>query len=112
LHNLFASLREGGMMTHDIHLEDVKNFDTLSPFAFYEITADEYAPEYDGLRGNRIRASEWERLLQAHSAGNSRVYCRWLRAKEMLPMCVDLSIRHKDKDDLRTSHLGIWAKRV
>ena len=98
-------------MTHDIHLEDVKNFER-APFAFYEIPRQEYLPEYDGLRGNRIRASQWEELFNQVSGGNARAYYHWKRKASELPLIVDGAIKNNGKDDLRTSHVGIVTRRV
>ncbi len=110
LQNLYDSLKPGGLMTHDIHLEDVKNFER-APFAFYEIPMQEYLPEYDGLRGNRIRASQWEELFSQVSGGNARAYYHWKRKASELPLIVDGAIKNNGKDDLRTSHVGIVTKR-
>ena len=110
LQNLYDSLNPGGLMTHDIHLEDVKNFER-APFAFYEIPMQEYLPEYDGLRGNRIRASQWEELFSQVSGGNARAYYHWKRKASELPLIVDGAIKNNGKEDLRTSHVGIVTKK-
>ncbi len=110
LQNLYDSLKPGGLMTHDIHLEDVKNFER-APFAFYEIPAAEYLPEFDGLRGNRIRASHWEELFHQISNNKARAYYRWKRKESELPLTIDASIKNSGRDDLLTSHVGIVTKR-
>ena len=110
LRNLYDSLRSGGIMTSDIHLEDVKCFDH-SPFAFYEISAAEYLPAYDGLRGNRLRASAWEALFAQVSNGQSRTYYQWRRNPEVFPKKIDPSINAVSADDLRTSHIGIMVRK-
>ncbi len=108
--NLYDSLRSGGIMTSDIHLEDVKCFDH-SPFAFYEISAAEYLPAYDGLRGNRIRAGEWGALFAQLANGQSRTYYQWRRNPDVLPEKIDPSINAMSVDDLRTSHVGIVVRK-
>lgn len=107
LKNLYDTLNSGGAMMHDIHLEDIKAED--NPFAFYEIPETEYPLEYDTVRGNRIRASQWEEYFDDLSSNKSRVYYRWIREDNILPSNIDSSIKYKDSQDLLTTHIGILA---
>jgi SAM-dependent methyltransferase len=108
--NLYASLGPGGFMLHAIHLEDTRSFEE-DPFAFYQLSEKEYPVANHSIRGNRIRASQWERLFDRVSPGKARLLYKWARDERALPTKIDPSIDYSDQEDLRVSHLGIAALR-
>ena len=108
--NLHASLRSGGSMMHAIHLEDTRSLKE-DPFAFYRLSEAEYPLKFHSIRGNRIRASQWGELFDRISHGKTRTLYRWTRSEATIPDKIDASIEHTDREDLRTSHLGILVHR-
>lgn len=105
LANLAADLAPGGVMLHAIHLEDHR--DPARPFAF--LAAGE--PAAPAARGNRVRASRWLELFRAAGLEPTVLYA-WRRDAALLPAQVEPAVARRDADDLRTSHLGLLARRV
>lgn len=111
LRNLSADLAPDGSMFHLIHLEDHKDIDG-APFPFLAIAGDEYDRTLQYERGNRIRRSQWQRLVREVDGLDWRVVFEFQRTDKPLPERIDASIIHDDEADLRVSHLGFYAERV
>jgi cyclopropane fatty-acyl-phospholipid synthase-like methyltransferase len=108
--NLHASLRLGGSMMHAIHLEDTRSLKE-DPFAFYRLSEAEYPVKFHSIRGNRLRASQWEKMFDRITHGKTRTLYRWTRSESTIPDKINASIEYTDRKDLRTSHIGILAYR-
>ncbi len=111
LHNLVSSLRPAGFMVHAVHLEDHRDFEHR-PFAFYAIPAAEYSEFDQAIRGNRLRQSGWQRVCADLAHTESRLLYSWQRHDCPLPPVIDASIQFSDEDDLRTSHMGLFCRRL
>jgi hypothetical protein len=105
LGNLALDLAPGGAMLHAIHLEDHR--DARAPFAFLA----EGEAEEPAARGNRLRASRWLELFRSAGLDPQVVYA-WQRDPALLPAQLARSVEHQGVDDLRTSHLGLVARRA
>lgn len=87
LTNLLAMLRPGGTMVHNIHLEDHRDIDG-APFAFLAADTDWTEADYDS-RGNRLRASDWVRIVAAIPAPPRRA---WSPCSRLARFCLRISI--------------------
>ena len=108
LRHLGAALRPGGVMIHNIHLEDHLSIDS-DPLRFLSEPASAFGRSTQNDRGNRVRRSEWERRFEAVEGLAPRVFYAWQRRDKPLPRRIDPSIEHSGEADLRTSHLGVWC---
>lgn len=103
LTNLLSMLRPDGMMVHNIHLEDHRDIDG-APFAFLAAGTDWTDADHDS-RGNRLRASDWARMVEAiPGAAVARVE-PLLKPGADLPEKLAASFRGYDPVDLRTSRI-------
>jgi cyclopropane fatty-acyl-phospholipid synthase-like methyltransferase len=107
LNNVTRSLRPGGAMVHCIHLEDHKDFDR--PFDFLSINKDSYPREVQTIRSNRIRRSQWHNIFSQLNDIDFHFIYEWKRNDRSLPEEIDQSISYEDDNDLRVSHLGVYA---
>ena len=103
LTNLLAMLRPGGTMVHNIHLEDHRDIDGAS-FAFLAADTDWTEADYDS-RGNRLRASDWVRIVAAIPGAAAARVEPLFKAGALLPADIDLAFRSYDPADLRTSRI-------
>ena len=110
LANLTRQLAPGGTMLHLIHLEDHRDI-ARDPFAFLRARAQPFSPVEQTERGNRLRASSWLEAFTAVPDLQTRVLWSWQRNDSPLPGAIDPAVRYRDEADLRTSHLGIAARR-
>jgi len=110
LANLARQLTAGGTMLHVIHLEDHRDI-ARDPFAFLSARAQPFSRVEQTERGNRLRASSWLDAFAAVPGLHARVLWAWQRWDAALPATVEPSVRAHDETDLRTSHLGIAARR-
>jgi hypothetical protein len=110
LNALANNLSDQGMMIHFVHLEDHLNPD--APFDFLQEPEDKYTPEIQSLRGNRIRKSQWSTLLSQVKDMEFSFLFEWKRRGKALPNVIDSSILYTDEEDLRTSLIGIFGKKV
>jgi len=110
LRNLSADLSPGGTMLHCIHLEDHQDLES-DPFRFLAEPAERFTPMVQGSRGNRIRRSGWLEILARIGELDTRPLYQWQRLDRPLPPTIDPSVRYNDEEDLRTSHLGLFAVR-
>jgi hypothetical protein len=108
LNNLARMLPSGGMMIHCIHLEDHKNT-AHDPFAFLSEAREDFPDNVSQDRGNRIRASEWQRIFSNVESMDSKWLYQWSRQDAKLPDSIDSSIAHQGEADLRISHLGVLS---
>lgn len=89
---------------HFIHLEDHADL-ANDPFEFLSFSP--YPKQLQLERGNRVRASQWIKMLSAHhSVEVIHAWKRYMPIPESLAPEIDFS----DEDDLRTSHLGVLLK--
>jgi len=103
--NLAKMIKKGGQQFHFIHLED--HYEANNPFIFLEM--EDYSEQMECERGNRIRASKyWNEFKQYNLV--EQVYA-WKRNKP-LPQNISVDIEYVDDEDLRTSHLGLWCKKI
>jgi hypothetical protein len=109
--NLTADLKPGGVMLHAIHLEDHRDF-AVAPFAFLSEPAWAYGREEQTRRGNRLRASEVLRTFSAVPGLSASVVYAWQRTDRPLPTRVAPEFTSMDDNDLRTSHLAIYATKA
>lgn len=107
LRNVAADLAPGGAMLHAVHLEDHADLDR--PFAF--LAEDDFGAPAQGARGNRLRASSWQRRLAALPGTTTRAAWAWRRDAALLPARVSPAVEHAGVDDLRTSHVGLLTVR-
>lgn len=110
--NLVASLVPGGFMIHYIHLED-HAFLAGRPLAFLSEPGERF--ERSGAaqtRGNRLRASTWERLFKTVPGTEVRVLYAGRCERGALPAQIDPALEHAGEDDLLVGHLGILVRRV
>ena len=111
LGNLIADLSEDGTMLHFIHLEDHE--DTPGdPFRFFSISSDKYSRHYQESRGNRIRKSSWQGYFDTLDNTRSEFIYEWIRRDKALPNHIDSSIPFQDEVDLRTSHIGVYTRKM
>lgn len=110
LRNLTRQLAPGGSMLHLIHLEDHRDI-ARDPFAFLRVRGQPFSPVEQTERGNRLRASSWLDAFAAVPELRSKVLWQWQRRDAALPGALDPAVRYRDEADLRTSHLGIAARR-
>ena len=109
LTNLFAMLAPTGVMVHNIHLEDHRDIEG-APFAFLAADTDWSDADHDS-RGNRLRASDWVRMVEAiPGAAVSRVEPLF-KADAALPPGIDPAFRGYDEADLRTSRIILVGHR-
>jgi cyclopropane fatty-acyl-phospholipid synthase-like methyltransferase len=109
LTNLFAMLAPTGVMVHNIHLEDHRDIEG-APFAFLAADTDWSDADHDS-RGNRLRASDWVRMVDAiPGAAVSRVEPLF-KADAALPPEIDPAFRGYDEADLRTSRIILVGHR-
>jgi len=111
LDNLVGGLNPGGTMIHCIHLEDHRDI-SRRPFDFLSIAETEYTRGLQSERGNRIRCSEWERLFGDLEGTSTDLIYGYSRLDRALPESVCPSISYSDEHDLRTSHIGVYTRRV
>jgi SAM-dependent methyltransferase len=111
LANLTRALAPGGTMLHAIHLEDHRDI-ANDPFGFLQTRSQPYSRTEQTERGNRWRASTWLEAFAAVPELTQRVLWSWQRRDAVLPTALDPSVRSLDEQDLRTSHLGIAARRA
>ena len=74
-------------MVHNIHLEDHRDIDG-APFAFLAADTDWTEADYDS-RGNRLRASDWVRIVAAIPAPPRRA---WSPCSRLARFCLRISI--------------------
>jgi Methyltransferase domain len=109
LGNLVSDLSPAGAMIHCVHLEDHNDFNRR-PFDFLTLPASEYPPWRETSTGNRMRASSWQKHFAALDGSRSRLLYSFSRTDVDLPPHIDESIAHRDKADLRTSHIGVLTQ--
>ena len=90
-----------------MHLED--HADLARPFDF--LAEDDFAAAAQGTRGNRLRASAWQRRLAALAGTTTRAVWAWRRDAALLPARISAAVEHDGADDLRTSHVGLLTVR-
>jgi len=110
LRNLSEGLSRGGAMIHAIHLEDHKD-SAGSPFEFLGMAESRFTRGLQTTRGNRVRASEWERMFHDLEGSNTSIIYKYAREDKVLPESIDRSIRFRGETDLRTSHLGFYTRK-
>lgn len=103
---LTASLQADGLMIHIIHLEDHQDL-RCRPFAFLEDHG--WTPDQAIRRGNRLRPSQWERLLSARGLSTPTRLFTWLRPGS-LPQHIAPAFCQFAEDDLAASHIGILSR--
>lgn len=111
LSNLAESLNQGGSMIHCIHLEDHRD-SSRHPFDFLSVPGERYTRELQSARGNRIRCSEWRRLFGNLEGMKTELLFGYSRPEMPLPESIDPSVPHHDDHDLRTSHIGVYARKA
>lgn len=111
LANLEKILVPGGTMLHAIHLEDHRNI-ARNPFSFLSIPKDAYSRQLQVTRGNRLRASEWQRLFSEIPRMHAKILYAYHRRNMPLPSIIDPSVRHLNTEDLKFSHLGMLATKL
>lgn len=111
LANIIADLSQQGTMINFIHLED--HLDIIeNPFGFLSIPSDEYSRCAQSSRGNRIRKSSWQGYFDKINNINSNLIYQWIRKDIKLPNQIDSSISYEDEVDLRTTHIGVYARKT
>jgi SAM-dependent methyltransferase len=97
------SLKPGGVMVHNVHLEDHRDF-ARAPHAFLAASTD-WRPTDCDLRGNRLRSSDWQRIFA--SLPNARVHVleEHRRPEHPLPTALDPRFAGHHPDDLAVSAL-------
>lgn len=110
LSNIEKDLTEGGIMIHCVHTEDHQGIED-NPFAFLAEPSSTYGKNVQTDRGNRLRSSEWEKLITEVPNMKFSLLYLWCRRDRPLPKHIDSSVRYNDEDDLRTSHLGIIGRK-
>lgn len=108
LNNLADTLSPGGIMMHAIHLEDTYHY-TNNPFAFYSEPGNLYTAAIIHQRGNRLRRSSWYNVFSQIPQMDFKSFYEWSRIDKPLPQYIDPSISYVDENDLRISHLGLYA---
>ena len=107
LRHLRDSLASGGIMFHGIHLEDHLDLQA-NPFAFLAANAGSWSPDRTFSRGNRLRASQWERHLSIPGLSPPERLFAW-RRPGCLPANLAPPFAGLPEDDLDISHLGILS---
>ena len=110
LRNLAEMLSPGGVMLHAIHLEDHRDFG--QPFAFLSLPGESYTRHQQSGRGNRLRASEWDRLFSETPGTSTKTLYTYHRRDRALPREIDRSVRYVDEEDLRVSHVGTLTRKI
>ena len=110
LRNVSADLSRDGFMLHNIHLEDHADV-TGAPFGFLSLPDADYGRSLQSSRGNRIRKSVWQQYFAELPDTTSSLIYEWSRRDRPLPAHVDQSVRNEGPDDLRISHIGVYASR-
>lgn len=110
LHSLGRLVKSGGKMYHYIHLEDHRDFNR-DPFAFLG-AMDDYEDGQADARGNRLRASEWMRILENVEGFGWDTYTHPIRSDIALPSPLLERYRTYDPEDLMTSHLTVKGFRL
>lgn len=109
--NCLAQLvKPGGWMYHYIHLEDHRDF-VHDPFGFLG-AGDDYVEGQADVRGNRLRASEWTRILEEMKEFRWESYPHAIRSDIALPSPLMDKYLTYALDDLRVSHLTVKGRRV
>lgn len=107
LNNTSKSLKSGGAMVHLIHLEDHKDFN--NPFDFLSDDINSYRRDVQTIRGNRVRRRQWHNFFSQLNDIDFRFIYEWNRKDKDLPPKIDPSVYYEDENDLRVSHLGVYA---
>lgn len=101
-------LAPGGVMLHFIDLEDHLD-PRRNPFEFLSPAA-RWSDQQCGARGNRLRFSEWHRLLNASTGLSWSFPYAPIRHDAPVPEVVDPTVVHSGEEDLRTSALVAVAQ--
>jgi SAM-dependent methyltransferase len=110
LAHLTAMLRPGGIMVHNIHLEDHRDIDG-APFAFLAADSDWTEADHDS-RGNRLRASDWLRLVEAAPGTRVVRVQPLIKPGTELPGTLAARFGGYDPVDLRTSRIILVVART
>lgn len=94
-----------GWMYHYVHLEDHRDM-VREPFAFLGEKSD-YTNDQADARGNRLRASEWMKIMESIEGFSWEKYPHAIRPDASLPSPLLEQYRSYSLDDLMTSHLTI-----
>lgn len=98
--NLRTAMRPGATALHTIHLEDHRDFRN-APFAFLAWDTD-WRPRDADSRGNRLRASDWIRMMRADPRTEVETLWSLVRDEAPLPARRDPRFMGHDETDLRT----------
>lgn len=96
-------LAPGGVALHFVDLEDHLD-PSADPFAFLA-PAENWDDDHCGVRGNRLRYAEWQRLFDSPSELKWEFPYVAVRHDAPLPSVIDPAVIHIDEDDLRTTAL-------
>jgi hypothetical protein len=105
---LAALVKPGGAMYHYIHLADHRDIEG-APYAFLADGTD-YQPAQHDLRGNRMRASDWNKIFAA-IGGFAWNETAGTDDPALMPEQIGQQLRHYSRDDLLVSHYTIWGTR-
>lgn len=104
------ALKPGGFCMHFVDLED--HYDNnKKPFEFLS-TGVEWSEEKIFSRGNRLRFSQWKRILGEHQNIDWRFPYIAIRHDASLPSLIDNLVEYKDEEDLRTTAFVAIGKRI
>ncbi len=109
--NLVAMLNGDGIMLHSIHLEDHLDL-KKDPFRFLAIPSAEFSRSAQASRGNRVRASQWLEYFSNPVSLKTAVLYQWYREDCSVPVQICPSVIRKNSADTRTSHLGLYSRKV
>jgi SAM-dependent methyltransferase len=109
LRNLFEMLAPHGVMSHGIHLEDHRDF-AREPFAFLAADTD-WTEEDCDRRGNRLRPSDWQRLVRDLQPASIEVLVQPGNPSK-LPSILDTGFRCSDPADLSAAGLALTVRKI
>lgn len=105
---LAALVKPGGTMYHYIHLADHRDIEH-DPYAFLAADSD-YLPSQHDIRGNRLRASEWQKIF-ASIEGFQWKQTGGSDDPALLPAHLAEPFKAFARDDLLINHFTIYGKR-